>query len=241
MDEKMKLLVILCFAYAVRGDFSRSCSSKGKVLICKKVKEDLTCENAGRKLLNAERLIMINPHSQRVTITPQCLPNLRTIEVDRSGTMNCSDFAGFPIVIINRSYCTYSTTSTPRPVSGKPPGEKTRTTETTTETVNRTLATPDLVTNQTSTENTTLYSTIKPYPMDGDDKREKVSSLVAAVVTLSILSLLLLAVVFLLLTKKRFCRRRLAKIPPAEDLGSSETIFLRDTSRNPFSDSMKQE
>lgn len=108
MGVKMKLVVILCFAFAVRGDFSRSCTSKGKVLMCKKVKEDLTCENAGQKLLQAERLVMVNPQSQRVTITRQCLPNLRTIEVDRSGTLNCSVFAGFPVVIINKRFCTYS-------------------------------------------------------------------------------------------------------------------------------------
>lgn len=108
MGVKMKLVVILCFAFAVRRDFPRSCSSKGKVLISKKGKEDLTCENAEQKLLQAERLVMINPHSQRVTITRQCLPNLRTIEVDISGTLNCSVFAGFPVFIINKRFCTYS-------------------------------------------------------------------------------------------------------------------------------------
>lgn len=102
------LMVLFSLFFVVRGDFSKSCLSKGKVLLCDKVEGNLTCQNVGVKLLNAERLVMIKPKISRVDITSQCLPKLRTVEIVPSGMLNCSDFATFPLVIINRRVCVYT-------------------------------------------------------------------------------------------------------------------------------------
>lgn len=128
-------MVLFSLLFVVRGDFSKSCLSKGKVLLCDKVEGNLTCQNVGVKLLNAERLVMIKPKISRVDITSQCLPKLRTVEIVPSGMLNCSDFATFPLVIINRRVCVYTVSffflppdasSTPRIVSGKPYLQQTR-------------------------------------------------------------------------------------------------------------------
>lgn len=102
------LMVLFSLLFVVRGDFSKSCLSKGKVLLCDKVEGNLTFQNVGVKLLNAERLVMIKPKISRVDITSQCLPKLRTVEIVPSGMLNCSDFATFPLVIINRRVCVYT-------------------------------------------------------------------------------------------------------------------------------------
>lgn len=100
------LMILFSLLFVVREDFSKSCLSKGKVLLCDKVEGNLTCQNVGVKLLNAERLVMIKPKISRVDITS--LPKLRTVEIVRSGMLNCSDFATFPLDIINRRVCVYT-------------------------------------------------------------------------------------------------------------------------------------
>lgn len=56
----------------------------------------------------------------------------------------------------------------------------------------------------------------------------------AVAITLSIVSLLLIILVLILLKRKR-CRR-VRKLPMAENLGSSEVLYLRPTSKNPYSE-----
>lgn len=108
LSRRMEMLMILfsCL-FVVRGDFSKSCLSKGKVLLCDKVEGNLTCQNVGVKLLNAERLVVIKPKISRVDITSQCLTKLWAVAIVRSGMQNFSDFATFPMVIINRRVCVY--------------------------------------------------------------------------------------------------------------------------------------
>lgn len=54
----------------------------------------------------------------------------------------------------------------------------------------------------------------------------------AVVITLSIVSLLLIILVLVLLKRKR-CRP-VRKLPMAENLGSSEVLFIRPTSKNSY-------
>lgn len=70
------LMILFSWLFVIRGDFSKSCLSKGKVLLCDKVEGNITCQNVGVKLLNAERLVVIKPKISRVDITSQCLTKL---------------------------------------------------------------------------------------------------------------------------------------------------------------------
>lgn len=109
LSRRMAMLMILfCLLFVVRGEFQKSFLSKGKVLRCDKVEVNLTCQNVGVKLLNAERLVMIKLKVSRMDITCQCLPKLRTVDIVRSRMLNCSDFEKFPLVIINRRVCVYT-------------------------------------------------------------------------------------------------------------------------------------
>lgn len=101
----MWLWMVLALSLGVKGDLDRWCKTQGKVVKCDRLKENVTCQDVGDKLVRAERLLLMSPRMAILKITPKCLPWLQTIEVRGTNLLNCSHFKGFPLVIINRRIC----------------------------------------------------------------------------------------------------------------------------------------
>lgn len=101
----MLLWIVLALSLGVKGDLDQWCKTQGTVVKCDRLKENVTCQDVGDKLVRAERLLLMSPRMAILKITPKCLPRLQTIKMRGTNLLNCSHFKGFPLVIINRRIC----------------------------------------------------------------------------------------------------------------------------------------